>query len=66
MVAATVLLVPIIEATAATRTQDLAPQGLLDNIAELEQRVEGDPDDHETRTGLAALYTFGSAGPTTP
>lgn len=60
VVTATVLLVQIVpagpQATAATRTQDVAHQELLDDIAGLEQRIEGDPDDHETRTGLAALY----------
>ena len=59
VVLATTLLVQVIPAgpaAAATRTQDLALHSLLDSIAGLEQRIESDPDDHETRTGLAALY----------
>ena len=60
VVLATALLVQVIPAgpaaAAATRTQDPALQALLDSIAGLEQRIESDPDDHETRTGLAALY----------
>ena len=59
VVLATTLLVQVIPAgpaAAATRTQDLALHALLDSIAGLEQRIESDPDDHETRTGLAALY----------
>ena len=55
VVTATALLVQVI-AAGPERTQDLALQALLDSIARLEQRIESDPDDHETRAGLAALY----------
>ena len=52
------LLVQVIPAgpAAAALTQDLTRQGLLDAIAEQEQLIEGAPYNHETRTGLAALY----------
>ena len=48
--------IPAGPAAAATLTRDLVLKGLLDNIAGLEKLVGDDPDDHETRTGLAALY----------
>ena len=32
------------------------PPGRLDSIAVAEKTIEDDPDDHETRTRLAALY----------
>ena len=48
--------VPVGPAAAATLTQDLVLKGLLDNIAGVEKLIADYPDDHETRTGLAALY----------
>ena len=56
-VTATALLGLVIQTgPAAARPQDPVLEALLDSSAGLEQRIESDPDDHETRTGLAALY----------